>query len=262
MRQQNYNHEEDVHHILMTGPGGTKIGGGITSIISISKSISTTNRISNNTGKSISSGGGGSRIYIGTKRGKLFQIDQEVLLHHQQLKRNKKQQQQENESVSANNSLVLPLLLDEEVLYECTSIENRCSEQQTIVLKPYPIYSMDSISCCSLQNGNRNNNQIILCGGGDRFVTIWEEVDEELVEMNNGGKQSCCEKKTKNYHNDFENDEQQYNRNNPQCSSTSNKKNWSINSRLGPHTGWVKDVIYDHTNDLIYSIGCNCIEIW
>ena len=41
-----------------------------------------------------------------------------------------------------------------------------------IQLKPYPIYSMDVII-------NRNseddmNRNIILCGGGDRFVTLWQ----------------------------------------------------------------------------------------
>ena len=33
-----------------------------------------------------------------------------------------------------------------------------------------------------------------------------------------------------------------------------------IKSILGPHTGWVKDIIY--MNNQIHSIGCNCIESW
>ena len=32
--------------------------------------------------------------------------------------------------------------------------------------------------------------------------------------------------------------------------------------RLGPHTGWVKDVTYCQTSKLLYSIGCNCVESW
>lgn len=36
---------------------------------------------------------------------------------------------------------------------------------------------------------------------------------------------------------------------------------WSITQRLGPHTGWVKDLAT--FNELyLFSIGCNCIEIW
>jgi WD40 repeat protein len=28
------------------------------------------------------------------------------------------------------------------------------------------------------------------------------------------------------------------------------------------HTGWVKDLHYDTSNDILHSIGCNCIESW
>ena len=37
---------------------------------------------------------------------------------------------------------------------------------------------------------------------------------------------------------------------------------WTCPQRLGPHTGWVKDVLYDHRGDSLHSIGCNCIESW
>lgn len=40
------------------------------------------------------------------------------------------------------------------------------------------------------------------------------------------------------------------------------EKKWSCRQRLGPHTGWVKDVLYDHRRDILRSIGCNCIESW
>lgn len=38
--------------------------------------------------------------------------------------------------------------------------------------------------------------------------------------------------------------------------------NWRQKQRLGPHTGWVKDVWYDSHNHVLNSIGCNCIETW
>mmetsp|Transcript_28014 Transcript_28014/g.52560 ORF Transcript_28014/g.52560 Transcript_28014/m.52560 type:complete len:418 (-) Transcript_28014:628-1881(-) len=31
---------------------------------------------------------------------------------------------------------------------------------------------------------------------------------------------------------------------------------------LGPHTGWVKDLVLDAQNHILHSIGCNCIESW
>lgn len=31
---------------------------------------------------------------------------------------------------------------------------------------------------------------------------------------------------------------------------------------LGPHTGWVKAVLYQPEKNLLHSIGCNCIESW
>jgi len=36
---------------------------------------------------------------------------------------------------------------------------------------------------------------------------------------------------------------------------------WSISQRLGPHTGWVKDLAF-YKEQYLFSIGCNCIEIW
>jgi WD40 repeat protein len=39
-------------------------------------------------------------------------------------------------------------------------------------------------------------------------------------------------------------------------------KQGTYDQRLGPHTGWVKDLQYDEVNRLLYSIGCNCIETW
>lgn len=39
-------------------------------------------------------------------------------------------------------------------------------------------------------------------------------------------------------------------------------KNWRCSQRLGPHTGWVKDVLFDKHSHSLHSIGCNCIESW
>jgi WD40 repeat protein len=36
----------------------------------------------------------------------------------------------------------------------------------------------------------------------------------------------------------------------------------SQEQRLGPHTGWVKDLYYHSPSELLFSIGCNCIQSW
>lgn len=38
--------------------------------------------------------------------------------------------------------------------------------------------------------------------------------------------------------------------------------NGSFITSLGPHTGWVKDVVYCQETSTLFSIGCNCIESW
>jgi len=37
---------------------------------------------------------------------------------------------------------------------------------------------------------------------------------------------------------------------------------WSYLGSLGPHTGWVKDIVFDPSSKVMHSIGCNCIESW
>jgi WD40 repeat protein len=37
---------------------------------------------------------------------------------------------------------------------------------------------------------------------------------------------------------------------------------WVFVDALGPHTGWVRDVLFDTMSGHLYSIGCNCIETW
>lgn len=39
-------------------------------------------------------------------------------------------------------------------------------------------------------------------------------------------------------------------------------QNWYSREKLGPHTGWVRDILYDSSRDVLHSIGCNCIETW
>lgn len=38
--------------------------------------------------------------------------------------------------------------------------------------------------------------------------------------------------------------------------------NWFCNEKLGPHTGWVRDVLFDKSHNVLHSIGCNCVETW
>jgi WD40 repeat protein len=56
----------------------------------------------------------------------------------------------------------------------------------------------------------------LFCGGGDRFISVWQDHETE----------------------------------------------YSLLTKLGPHTGWVKALEYEKHNQLLYSIGCNCIETW
>ena len=39
-------------------------------------------------------------------------------------------------------------------------------------------------------------------------------------------------------------------------------ENWFCVQKLGPHTGWVRDVLYNEQSCRLHSIGCNCIETW
>lgn len=41
-----------------------------------------------------------------------------------------------------------------------------------------------------------------------------------------------------------------------------NRPRFHFVQRLGPHTGWVKDLAFDGERGLLHSIGCNCIESW
>lgn len=37
---------------------------------------------------------------------------------------------------------------------------------------------------------------------------------------------------------------------------------WQFQQRLGPHTGWVRDVFWESESQRLHSLGCNCIETW
>jgi len=100
------------------------------------------------------------------------------------------------------------------------NVEFDIFQDDKYVLKPYPIYSMEAFF------DNEEKKTMLACGGGDRFITIWE--------------------------------------NEGQCEDNDS---WKIKCRLGPHTGWVKDLVLEpnrqHSNALrLHSIGCNCIETW
>eukprot|EP00986_Skeletonema_menzelii_P010031 scaffold4721_cov134-Skeletonema_menzelii.AAC.6 len=122
---------------------------------------------------------------------------------------------------------------DDYVHIEC--IEKRESAAKT----PYPIFSM------SLSSVHHHYHHVLL-GSGDRYITIWEEEQQDKQQHQDGGVSP-----------------------------------WRIKAKLGPHTGWVKDlassispysdaVVNDdddqcHTKQedtFIFSIGCNCIEVW
>lgn len=91
-------------------------------------------------------------------------------------------------------------------------------------LKPYPIFSL--LNTPKSSNAKEND---LLAGGGDRFITVWETINKPNI-----------------------------------SSVPSNKNTWTVKKQLGPHTGWVKDLasISSKTDIMIFSIGCNCIEVW
>lgn len=68
------------------------------------------------------------------------------------------------------------------------------------------------------------DSRTLICGGSDRFVTIWQL---ETVTTDNTRSRLILQQQ-----------------------------------RLGPHTGWVRDVLFVAEPDVLYSIGCNCIESW
>ena len=104
------------------------------------------------------------------------------------------------------------------------------SHDNTIRLKPYPVYSMMTIpkQSCKMHS-NEVSSYGLLIGGGDRYVTVWEAMGN----------------------------------------STENKGELKIKQQLGPHTGWVRCMASSSNignvncnGCAMFSIGCNCIEVW
>jgi WD40 repeat protein len=111
-----------------------------------------------------------------------------------------------------------------------TTGEDVAIHREDFIFKPYPIYCMANVLHQRSDFGHDGNEdydnrrrEILLCGGADRFVTVLEK---EQIDSHK----------------------------------------WTMVQRLGPHTGWVKDMVQytpkSQSALLLFSIGCNCIEVW
>ena len=133
----------------------------------------------------------------------------------------------------------LGLGLGEERTYEYLNMNiHDYTNTNGFALKRYPIYSM-----IHLPEGNNHfgegggvcstRPESILCGGGDRYITVWNNMNMNIQGSTNSEKEQGT---------------------------------WKTVNQLGPHTGWVKDMAYysppSSDNSFLFSIGCNCIEIW
>jgi WD40 repeat protein len=92
----------------------------------------------------------------------------------------------------------------------------------------YPIFSLLATTSPSFSTATSSSDGrtiTLFCGGGDRFISVAPQQQ-------------------------------------PFSSSPAAKDGAFKCIRLGPHTGWVKDLQYDSRNECLYSIGCNRIESW
>jgi WD40 repeat protein len=93
----------------------------------------------------------------------------------------------------------------------------------------YPIYSLAAMSRNSMDSTwilpSSYDDIFLFCGSGDRWISVWKLESEQDGD--------CIP--------------------NP---------DFKFMQTLGPHTGWVKDLVYDDRSRLLHSIGCNCIETW
>ena len=99
----------------------------------------------------------------------------------------------------------------------------------------YPIYSIAAAALSqkgtnSLPGGQ--NDIFIFCGSGDRWISVWKVTNDD------------------------------YNGNSRNENRSTQTPLFEFVQKLGPHTGWVKALVYDDKNRLLHSIGCNCIESW
>lgn len=173
-------------------------------------------------------------FYVGTKRGKMKKVTITFVRHDY-----------DDVDVQYENCIIQSIENND-------SHHDRGSSNKT----PYPIFSMMSLFINSSRRGD--NRQVVLTGSGDRYITIWEEqeVDKKKQPLKHPHQQE---------HHD--------NHNGGGAVSLSSSS-WRIKERLGPHTGWVKDLASSHPipsyynkneqedDRFIFSIGCNCIEVW
>ena len=101
--------------------------------------------------------------------------------------------------------------------------------------KSFPIYSLATGT--NTDRTDPSSTQVF-CGGGDRFVSVFS-LPVDINETTKG-----TESKKHNQEN------------------RGSVLAWTVDQRLGPHTGWVKAVLYDDETNRLHSIGCNCIETW
>ena len=114
---------------------------------------------------------------------------------------------------------------DDDVQIEC--IEQMKEDGGSKRKTPYPIFSLMTLPI-------HHHQHHVLSGSGDRYITIWEQ--DKQKHPNDG------------------------------------VSSWRTKAKLGPHTGWVKDLAsslpnpnrndQDNEEKFIFSIGCNCIEVW
>lgn len=89
--------------------------------------------------------------------------------------------------------------------------------------RPAPIFAL----ACDDQQ------QFLFAGGGNGYTTVWQQrfvQRQRQVPVPNGSPVAT--------------------------------PSWRWHQRLGPHTGWVKDLLYIPSTQTLHSIGCNRIERW
>jgi len=106
---------------------------------------------------------------------------------------------------------------------------------------PSPIHSMALLA-----------PNLLACGGGDRYLTLWGKgnIGNEFDSHTGNGSNSPKHELHLNY----------------------KKNSWNILSKLGPHTGWVRDIVQAqivHENpevqekySILISIGCERVLTW
>ena len=91
----------------------------------------------------------------------------------------------------------------------------------------FPVYSLCRIDVDKTKS-------YLCCGGGDRWISVWQEQQKIQIDSD---KKTNHEGKDRN-------------------------PTFRFVQKLGPHTGWVKAIVWDEVLGYIHSIGCNCIETY